>query len=144
MPLAPARGEVRIRIGGPAGMGIKAAGAALAWVFSRSGYHTFDLTEYPSLIKGGHNTYHLRVSERPISSHVLPTDVLVALDAHTVSAHLAELTEGGAIVFDPADVDINGIPGVSPDRCCLVDVPLKEIVREAGGQPIMRNVAALG
>lgn len=140
----PCPGEVRIRIGGPAGFGIKAAGQSLARVFARAGYHTFDITEYPSLIKGGHNTYHLRVSERAVWSHVLPTDILVALDAHTVTAHLAEVTEGGAIVFDPADTDIAAIEGASADHYCLVDVPLKELVRDAGGKPIMRNVAALG
>ena len=90
MPASPPYGpEVRIRLGGPAGFGIKAAGQALARVFARAGYHTFDLTEYPSLIKGGHNTYHLRVSETPIFSHVMPTDILVALDASTVGLHLA-------------------------------------------------------
>ena len=87
---APYGREVRIRIGGPAGFGIKAAGQTLARVFARAGYHTFDLTEYPSLIKGGHNTYHLRVSADPIFSHVMPTDVLVALDAATIALHLAE------------------------------------------------------
>ncbi len=85
---APYGREVRIRIGGPAGFGIKAAGATLARVFARAGYHTFDLTEYPSLIKGGHNTYHLRVSEDEIFSHVMPTDILVALDAATIPLHL--------------------------------------------------------
>ena len=101
---APYGREVRIRIGGPAGFGIKAAGATLARVFARAGYNTFDLTEYPSLIKGGHNTYHLRVSADEIFSHVKPTDILVALDAATIPLHLEELTEGGAIVFDPHDI----------------------------------------
>ncbi len=141
---APYGREVRIRIGGPAGFGIKAAGQTLARVFARAGYHTFDLTEYPSLIKGGHNTYHLRVSEDPILSHVMPTDILVALDAATVPLHLAEISEGGAIVFDPtdiaeADVDLGG-----RDDICLVPVPLSDIVHDVGGIKIMRNVTALG
>jgi 2-oxoglutarate/2-oxoacid ferredoxin oxidoreductase subunit alpha len=144
MPLAPARGEVRIRIGGPAGMGIKAAGATLARVFSRSGYHTFDVTEYPSLIKGGHNTYHLRVSEAPIFSHVMPTDVLVALDASTIPLHAAELTEGAAVIYDPADLK-GEAPGIEGrEDVCLTPVPFKDIVYGAGGQLIMRNTASLG
>jgi 2-oxoglutarate ferredoxin oxidoreductase subunit alpha len=143
MALAPAQGEVRIRIGGPAGFGIKAAGASLARVFSRSGYHCFDLTEYPSLIKGGHNTYHLRVSEEPIYSHVLPTDVLVALDPPTIALHAEELTQGAAIIFDPHDLpDGPAIEG--RDDLCLTPVPLRDIVYESGGEMIMRNTAALG
>lgn len=137
------RSEVRIRIGGPAGFGIKAAGQSLARVFARSGLHTLDLTEYPSLIKGGHNTYHLRVSDRPLHSHVLPTDVLVCLDRDTVALHDGELTEGAAVIYDPADFDA-AETGLDASRFCLVPVPLTQIVRDTGGQKIMRNVAALG
>ncbi|MDR3685527.1 MAG: 2-oxoacid:acceptor oxidoreductase subunit alpha [Coriobacteriia bacterium] len=141
---APYGREVRIRIGGPAGFGIKAAGQTLARVFARAGYHTFDLTEYPSLIKGGHNTYHLRVSEDEIFSHVMPTDILVALDAPTIALHLGELTSGGAIVFDPHDVAADAIELAGRDDICLVPVPLTDIVYEVGGIKIMRNVVALG
>lgn len=143
-PSAPYGKEVRIRIGGPAGFGIKAAGQTLARVFARAGYRTFDLTEYPSLIKGGHNTFHLRVSEEDIYSHVMATDVLVALDAATVGLHLAELTRGGAIIFDPGDVAADDLDLSGRDDLCLVPVPLTDIVYEVGGIKIMRNVIALG
>ncbi|NTW27785.1 MAG: 2-oxoacid:acceptor oxidoreductase subunit alpha [Coriobacteriia bacterium] len=135
--------EVRIRIGGPAGFGIKAAGQTLARLFARAGYRTFDLTEYPSLIKGGHNTYHLRISEDEIFSHVMATDILVALDAATIPAHLSELSPGAAILFDPADIAASEIDAGREDLC-LVPVPLTDIVHEIGGIRIMRNVAALG
>jgi 2-oxoglutarate ferredoxin oxidoreductase subunit alpha len=143
VPNEPAH-EVRIRLGGPAGFGIKAAGQSLARVFARAGYHTFDLTEYPSLIKGGHNTYHLRVSETPIFSHVMPTDVLVALDQLTAESHAPELTPGAAVIFDPAEVAIGEVTGISAELHCLLPIPLDEIVRDAGGVKIMRNVCALG
>jgi len=136
--------EVRIRIGGPAGFGIKAAGQSLARVFARSGFETFDLTEYPSLIKGGHNTYHVRVCDGPIYSHVTATDILVALDSATFPLHTSELTPGAAIIFDPADGDLTAHESFDPDAMCAVPVPLSEIVHEVGGIKIMRNVAALG
>lgn len=139
---APYGPEIRIRVGGPAGFGIKAAGQSLARVFAEAGFHCFDLTEYPSLIKGGHNTYHLRVSEAEIHSHVMPTDILVALDIATVALHAAELTEGAAVIYDP---DTGELPdGLLGDTVCRVAVPLTQIVREAGGIKIMRNIAALG
>jgi len=142
--IAPYGDEVRVRIGGPAGFGIKAAGQTLARVFARAGYNTFDLTEYPSLIKGGHNTYHLRISEEPIFSHVVPTDVLVALDATTIPLHIGELTHGGAIVFDPHDIAAEDIGVGDRDDLCLVAVPLTDIVTEVDGIKIMRNVVSLG
>ncbi len=141
---APYGPEVRIRIGGPAGFGIKAAGRSLARLFAHAGYSCFDLTEYPSLIKGGHNTYHLRVSARPIFSHVMATDILVALDRATMREHVDELTEGGAVVYDPDDFDPDIDDTHGREDLCLVPVPLTSIVRDAGGIKIMRNVAALG
>ena len=143
-PRPPYGREVRIRIGGPAGFGIKAAGASLARLFSRAGLNTFDLTEYPSLIKGGHNTYHLRVSADPVSSHVMATDVLVCLDRATMRLHLDELTPGGAVIYDPKDFEPSDEDTRGRSDLCLVPVPLTEIVSEAGGVKIMRNVAALG
>jgi 2-oxoglutarate ferredoxin oxidoreductase subunit alpha len=131
-------------VGGPAGFGIKAAGQTLARVFARAGYSTFDLTEYPSLIKGGHNTYNLRVSEDEIFSHVMATDVLVALDSATIPLHIGELTPGGAIVFDPHDIAADAIDVADRTDICLVPVPLTDIIRDIGGIKIMRNVVALG
>ena len=135
--------EVRVKIGGPAGFGIKAAGQTLARLFMRAGYETSDLSEYPSLIRGGHNNYHLRISSEPVFSHVEPVDILVALDRDTAILHLDALTEGGAVIYDPADFDIGSVEGM-PEDLCAVPVPLKDIVYEAGGIPIMRNTAALG
>ena len=135
--------EVRIKIGGPAGFGIKAAGQTLARSFVHAGLWTFDITEYPSLIKGGHNVYSLRVAGEPLRSHVTPVDILVALDALTADEHRRELVAGGAVVFDPKDVSAEQVAG-SRDDLCLVPVPLAQLVKEAGGPSIMRNVCALG
>jgi 2-oxoglutarate ferredoxin oxidoreductase subunit alpha len=141
-PRGPDRPDIQIKIGGEAGFGIKAAGQTLARCFAQGGLHTFDLTEYPSLIRGGHNTVLVRVSPGPVYSHVLPVDILVALNTETVTRHMAEVVEGGALVYDPRAVEIAG--AVDPARICAVAVPFDDIVKEAGGQKIMRNVAALG
>lgn len=133
--------ELRIRIGGAAGEGIKAAGQTLARTFADAGLETCDLTEYPSLIRGGHNTYLLRVSESPIYSHVSAVDVLVALDAASVALHAGEVEDGGAIVFDPADFPPHEQPAF--EGRLAVAVPLGELARESGGV-IMRNTVALG
>lgn len=136
--------EIRIRIAGPAGFGIKAAGGLLSEVFAASGLNVFSLTEYPSLIKGGHNTVHLRVSAAPIHSHVAPTDVLVALDRSSVDLHIAELTEGGVVLFDSDDFTLTAEDVGGRTDVCLTGLPLTTYVRDAGGEKLMRNVAALG
>lgn len=140
MPV-PARGsELRVKIGGEAGFGIKAAGQTLARSFVNAGLDVFDLTEYPSLIRGGHNTYKLRVAPRRVTSHVESIDVLIALNRDTVDWHLDELVDGGAVVFDP---DVTSTEGWLPnDRVRAVPVPLAQFAKEAGG-PIMANTVAL-
>lgn len=141
VPLPPRGSELRIKIGGAAGLGIKAAGQTLARSFVAAGLEVFDLTEYPSLIRGGHNTYTLRVSPRPISSHVETVDVLIALDRQTVDAHLDEVIDGGAVIFDP---EVTSTEGWLPHpRVRPVPVPLGKFAKEAGG-PIMANTVALG
>ena len=141
VPLPPRGSELRIKIGGAAGLGIKAAGQTLARSFVAAGLEVFDLTEYPSLIRGGHNTYTLRVSPRPISSHVEAVDVLIALDRQTVDVHLDEVIDGGAVIFDP---EVTSTEGWLPNpRVRPVPVPLGKFAKESGG-PIMANTVALG
>jgi len=43
------------KIGGKAGEGIMATGIIFSQSCSRGGLHVYDINEYPSLIKGGHN-----------------------------------------------------------------------------------------
>lgn len=141
MPLPQKGSELRVKIGGAAGLGIKAAGQTLARAFANAGLEVFDLTEYPSLIRGGHNTYTLRVSPRPISSHVKTVDVLIALDRQSVDQHLDEVIDGGAVIFDP---EVTSTQGWLPSRRVRpVPVPLMKFAKEAGG-PIMANTVALG
>ncbi|MHB1341142.1 MAG: 2-oxoacid:acceptor oxidoreductase subunit alpha [Coriobacteriia bacterium] len=137
MPETPV--ELRVRIGGEAGFGIKAAGQMLARSFVDAGLETFDLTEYPSLIRGGHNNYLLRVSPEPVYSHVEPVDALICLNRETLDLHHHELVDGGAVIFDPADFAADEIP----DRLRPVSVELTDIARDSGGK-IMRNTVALG
>jgi 2-oxoglutarate ferredoxin oxidoreductase subunit alpha len=141
-PRGPNRPDIQIKIGGPAGAGIKAAGQLLARCFSRGGLHIFDLTEYPSLIRGGHNVYQVRISPEEIHSHVRPVDILVCLNQDTLELHADELPDGASVVYDPKSVKIEG--HFEGRNVCKAAVALDEIVKEAGGQPIMRNVAALG
>jgi 2-oxoglutarate/2-oxoacid ferredoxin oxidoreductase subunit alpha len=141
-PRGPDRSDIQIKIGGQAGFGIKAGGQTLARCFAQGGLNTFDLTEYPSLIRGGHNAYQVRVSPEPIYSQVMAVDVLVALNTDTVVRHVGELVDGGALIYDPKTVSIDGL--VDPEHVCAVAVPFDQIVDDAGGIRIMRNVAALG
>ncbi len=122
-----------VTIGGKAGEGVKAFGKLFSKIISQLGYYIFVLDDYPSLITGGHNFNKISFDKKPLYSHYVETDVLVAIDEKTIKQHKNELKKGGIIIYDSNSVKSKGI-----------GVPSLDIVNEVGGTRIMRNVALLG
>lgn len=56
------------KIGGEAGFGIVTSGSIFAKTCLRTGMSVFDYMEYPSLIRGGHNTYQLTAKRLEITN----------------------------------------------------------------------------
>ncbi|MDW7776997.1 MAG: 2-oxoacid:acceptor oxidoreductase subunit alpha [Methanosarcinales archaeon] len=129
-------------IGGEAGFGIMASGLTFSKTFARGGLHVFDAIEYPSLIRGGHNTYMVRTANREVHSHTGYIDMLVALNEETIHLHKEEMAPTGCILFDGMHEPEDRF-GVHAD-ISLFPIPLGDIVKDLGGQPIMRNTAAIG
>ncbi len=129
------------KLGGKAGEGIMATGIIFSQSCSRGGLHVFDINEYPSLIKGGHNTIQVRVEDREIFSQVKSVNVLIALNKETVLLHKDELTSGGGILYDSSEVlDRKELR----EDIRLYPVPFNNIIKEIGAQAIMKNNVALG
>lgn len=74
------------KIAGAAGEGIKVSGLMLQKTAFRAGLYTYGSTEYPSLIRGGHNTFQVTVSNEPIRSARTRVDLLVDLKTSTVAS----------------------------------------------------------
>ncbi len=129
------------KIGGKAGEGIMATGIIFSQSCSRGGLHVFDINEYPSLIKGGHNTVQVRVEKWEIFSQVKDVNVLIALNKETIFLHKDELSNGGGIIYDSAEV-IDRAEFKEGIR--LYPVPFGGIIKEIGAAPIMKNNLALG
>jgi 2-oxoglutarate ferredoxin oxidoreductase subunit alpha len=75
--------DYTIKIGGEAA-GIRTIGETLARVFSRTGHHVFGHPDYESRIRGGHNFYQIRLSDRPLSASRDNVDIRVALDRENI------------------------------------------------------------
>ena len=69
--------RVSLKIVGASGQGINSIGEILAKGLKRDGFCVFGYREYPSLIKGGHASYQLDVSDEPIGSSERQVDILV-------------------------------------------------------------------
>ena len=130
-------------IGGEAGFGIKVAGAMMARVLTRSGLHIFDYTEYPSLIRGGFNSYRMTIGKKEVRSVARGLDILVALNENAVKQEAKYLNDGGVIIYDPEAQKLSEAKyekmGVS-----LLPVELKKIALDASGNELMKNTVALG
>jgi len=130
-----------IKIGGQAGQGIKAAGLMFGKVATRSGFHIYAYTEYPSLIRGGHNVTQVCIAKEMVTTPIGKTDFLVALDQKTIDLHNDELKPGGGILFDvDKKYDLSKIE----KGIMLYPVPLAKFAKEAGGAELLSNTAALG
>lgn len=131
------------KVGGEAGYGIMTTGLIFAKVCSRAGLHVFDHAEYPSLIRGGHNTYQVKAGLEEVFSHVKNVDLLVALNKETIDRHLEELAPGGGIIYDEDKIPLNK-EDLRRKDISLHPVPLLRLAEESGGRRVMVNSVALG
>jgi 2-oxoglutarate ferredoxin oxidoreductase subunit alpha len=130
--------DYSVLIGGQAGDGIRQVGTLVARLFSSLGYRIYFWDDYPSLIRGGHNFSLIRACESGIQAYRESVDMVVALNEETARKHEWRLRQGGVLIYDE---DVFNADGIKAETCGL---KLSSMVKEAGGKPVMRNVAALG
>lgn len=132
--------DLSVKIAGAAGLGIKVAGLVFSKSAVRQGLEVIDYTEYPSLIRGGHNVFFARVADVEIHAHRRDLDILVALNEESANLHHDELGPKGIMIYDPEAFELKA--SVPKEKLC--PVPMKRILAEAGGSMIMLNTLALG
>lgn len=125
------------KIGGEAGFGIMTTGLVFAKIATRSGYHIYDYTEYPSLIRGGHNTYDVIISDKEIHAQKWEIDLLVCLNKETFTLHQHRLHDGSLVIYDPDEFDFDG-------NYVKIPVPFKKMKKEFEVFQIMMNTIATG
>ncbi len=87
-------------IAGKAGEGTKKAGIVAANFFASLKRNVFQMNDYPSLIRGGHNFSIVSSSLRKIYSHYMKADLAVLLDKRSIDVHQNHLKENGFFVHD--------------------------------------------
>ena len=130
--------DYSIKIGGEAGQGIQTIGDTLGHVFARSGHHVFTNQDYESRIRGGHNFYQIRLSDRPVIAPKGAVDIIVALDKDSIRLHERELTSRGRIIYDSETLK------EKHDKPTFLDIPFVKLAMEHGGDRIMANTVATG
>lgn len=129
------------KIGGEAGFGIMVTGASFAKICARCNLNLISNTEYPSLIRGGHNIFTVRAATQQIFSLNMKIDVLVTLNKDTMEMDGKELSQDGVIIFDPDDFKPNDD---FPKTTNFLPVPFQQLAKDNNGNILMRNTVALG
>ncbi|MGQ9478005.1 MAG: 2-oxoacid:acceptor oxidoreductase subunit alpha [Candidatus Bipolaricaulia bacterium] len=135
--------RLSFKIGGEAGQGVESSGAEFAKALARGGLHIFAYQDYMSRIRGGHNFFQIRVSDRPLYSHTDEIELLLALTSEAVEKHLPELSPGGGVICDE-ELKLEEGSLAEREDIKLFRLPLGKIALEEGGSKVMANTAALG
>jgi 2-oxoglutarate ferredoxin oxidoreductase subunit alpha len=126
--------EISVIVGGRAGDGINNAGAIIAQLFNHLGYYIYMYTDYPSLIRGGHNFALIRAADIPVGAYNSHIDYLVALNQETLNLHLPQCPDCTVVANSDLVKSIHNGQTVS----------VNTILKEESAPPITANSAMIG
>jgi 2-oxoglutarate ferredoxin oxidoreductase subunit alpha len=129
--------EVNFLIGGEAGQGVQSMGYILAKTMAKAGYHVFANQDYESRVRGGHNFFQIRVSDRRVEAIGSQVDLIIALNEETLRRHQASLKPQGIAIMEQKENQVLTEKSV-------ITVPFEALAQQETGQAIMRNTVALG
>ena len=130
--------DVNFMVGGEAGQGVQSVGFILAKAFARGGYHIFAEQDYENRVRGGHNFFRVRISDREVLAISQEMGILIAMNRETIELHKDEVKSDGVIIFDLEQT------GVDTQGDSHFGVPLSRLAGEAGQNKLMTNTVAVG
>ncbi len=101
--------EVNWMIGGPQGTGVDSSANLFSQACATAGLWIFGKREYHSNIKGKHSYFQVRVSDKPIHSHVDDVHILATFEDSTARLHAHEVVKGGALIYDPTKIMLDDL-----------------------------------
>jgi len=130
--------DFNLMAGGEAGQGVQSVGMILSEAIARGGLHIFADQDYENRVRGGHNFFRVRVSDRKVLALSEKLDVLVALNKETVDLHQGEVKNDGVIIHDQEQTGADARSGN------YFDVPMGRLAEEKVKNKLMTNTIAVG
>ncbi|MFO7557152.1 MAG: 2-oxoacid:acceptor oxidoreductase subunit alpha [Desulfobacterales bacterium] len=124
--------DINVVIAGAAGEGVETIGDILAEMVSTQGYAVFGWKEYESRIRGGQNSYSIRIGEKERNSPLMDADVLLCLNKGAVKKYESFLKKEGVLVAQEK---------VKQE---MITIPFTEIAEKEIGNKIYANTVAIG
>jgi 2-oxoglutarate ferredoxin oxidoreductase subunit alpha len=126
-----------IKIAGPAGLGIKSVGQLFSKILIAHGFNLTDYSEYPSLVRGGHNTYQISFSLDKVYAPYHQVDMFFSINPGHWQQHLEEFTSKTLIFSDEDSIQKSLKKGI------FSSLPLKTLAGEIGS-PLVVNTISVG
>ena len=129
-------------VGCKAGEGVKKAGSVAAHIFSSMGRQVFQMNDYMSLIRGGHNFSVVSTSSRWITSQYMKANLVVNFDKRSCDTHINDVADGGIVIFnsdEQDDADGIGIPLSSEAE----KYPMKKLMYGVGAVAILSSTIGM-
>ncbi len=124
--------DLNVVITGAAGEGIQTIGEVLAETIAGHGYAVFAWQEFESRIRGGQNSYSIRISEKPVNAQAMKADILLALN------------DGAAIKYGPLIQKDGILIAEKKLRDRMIPIAFSDIALKEFGDRIYANTMALG
>ena len=102
------RDDFVVRFAGEGGQGLLTSADALIQAATQVGYHIQTFATFPSQIIGGPTFAQARISTSRVLSSGDEVDVLVAFNREAYDNHKNEVREGGVIIYDTKEFDLQG------------------------------------
>ncbi|MBT3293254.1 2-oxoacid:acceptor oxidoreductase subunit alpha [Candidatus Peregrinibacteria bacterium] len=134
--------RISIKVTGAQGQGVNSVGEICGMGLKRSGYCVFGYREYMSLIKGGHSSYQLDISDERIESSESRSDVVLHFNHHGLKKNLRDVKDGGIILHQTPMWEFP-----EEDEKWLTDhnvkalyIPMEDIIKELDVPNILGNI----
>ena len=131
------------KIAGQAGEGVMVISKMMAKICKRHGLQAFNYLEYPSLIKGGHQTGQVFASSKQASCQKKDLDILVTFNKNGFKEHQDEITSKTLIIYnsDAGPLDKKEYSHLTKN---IVEIPFRSLTKEKTGSFNAANIAVLG
>lgn len=126
-----------IKIAGPAGLGIKSIGQLFSKVLIAHGFNLADYSEYPSLVRGGHNTCQISFSQDKVFAPHCQVDIFFSILSNHWQQHQDEFTSN-TLIFSEEEINQKDLK-----KGIFSNLPLKVLANEIGS-PMVVNTISLG
>ncbi|MBU2213706.1 2-oxoacid:acceptor oxidoreductase family protein, partial [Patescibacteria group bacterium] len=134
--------RISIKVVGAQGQGVNSVGEMCAKGLKRAGYCVFGLREYMSVIKNGHSSYQLDISDEKIRSAQEKVELLVCFNHHGLKKNLRDLKSGGILLYQTpqwkfSDEDQEFI---DENTISVLYLPTEDVLKKLGAKPVLGNV----